>query len=703
MATHAEQFHNHLKAEKSPYLQQHVHNPVDWYPWGNAAFEKARNEDKPIFLSIGYSTCHWCHVMAHESFEDEEVAALMNETFVCIKVDREERPDIDNLYIHICQMMTGGGGWPLTILMTADKQPFFAGTYFSKYSRFSRIGMLDLIPRMRDLWKSRREEVLASAAQISNTLEKTLRISGKDWLDENVLHAAYEQLTHQFDVKWGGFGNRPKFPTPHNLIFLLRYSYQFKNKDALQMVEHTLEQMRNGGIYDHLGYGFHRYSTDEKWLVPHFEKMLYDQASIAIACLETFQMTQKMQYAQTAREVFEYIFRALTSHEGAFFSAEDADSEGEEGKFYEWSKKEIQTILGEEAAALFSTIFGIESHGNFLDEATQRKTGANILHITKSVESFAAELQISVEALNHRLESYRQILFEQREQRIHPFKDDKILTDWNGFMIAALAMGARILNEPAYLEAAEKAWKFIFQKMKTKEGHLLHRFRDGESGINGNLNDYAYLIWGLLEIYESGFKVDYLQNAIELAEIQIRLFMDNQDGGFYFVSEYNEDVIFRQKEIYDGAIPSGNSVSLLNFLRLSRLTGNTRYEKYAELITKSFATEINNAPTGYTHFLAGFSFMQGPAYEVVITGNPESDDTQKMLGEINAHFIPNKVVIFRPDSDPERTKLAQIAPYTAFQKSIDTKATAYVCENFKCQQPVTNIRKMMNLLGVRKD
>ncbi|HLG28805.1 MAG TPA: thioredoxin domain-containing protein, partial [Candidatus Brocadiales bacterium] len=573
---------NRLINEKSPYLLQHADNPVDWYPWGDEAFEKARKENKPILLSIGYSTCHWCHVMEHESFEDPEVARLMNETFVSIKVDREERPDIDNIYMTVCQMISRGNcGWPLNIIMTPDNKPFFAATYIPKEARFGRAGMLELIPRLKELWTTQRDEVMKSANQITSALQQGLGSSGQlkgEELDESSLEKAYDQLAGTFDSSNGGIGTAPKFPTPHNYLFLLRYWKRSGNENALAMVEKTLQSMRLGGIYDHVGFGFHRYSTDPNWFVPHFEKMLYDQAMLAMAYIEAYQATGKKDYEQTAREIFTYVLRDMTDPGGGFYSAEDADSEGEEGKFYLWSEREIKQVLGKDDAEFFIKVFNIDEEGNFGEEATGRKTGDNILHLKKPVAEIALSLNISQEELNKKIQVAREKLFKVREKRVHPHKDDKVLTDWNGLMIAALAKGSQAFNEPEYSVAAGRAVDFILKNLRDKSGELLHRYRDGESGIRANVTDYAFLVWGLTELYEATFDVNYLKTALELNRELIENFWDEDNGGFYFTSSDVEELIVRQKEINDGAIPSGNSVAMLNLIRLGRITANSDLE-----------------------------------------------------------------------------------------------------------------------------
>ncbi|MGZ7095993.1 MAG: thioredoxin domain-containing protein, partial [Methanobacterium sp.] len=560
-------YSNHLVNEKSPYLIQHMQNPVDWYPWGDEAFSKAKEENKPIFLSIGYSTCHWCHVMAHESFEDKEIGQLMNETFVSIKVDREERPDLDNIYMTVCQLMTGGGGWPLTIIMTPDKKPFFAGTYFAKKSGFGRPGLKDLILNVKELWNTKPEEVSTSADALIDALHKISDTSSGDELNPEVLDTCYKALSENFDDIYGGFGKAPKFPAVHNLLFLLRYWKRSGKDRSLKMVTETLDSMHNGGIYDHLGFGFHRYSVDQKWLVPHFEKMLYDQAMISAAYIEAFQATGEEEYKNTADKIFEYILRDMKSPQGGFYSAEDADSEGIEGKFYVWTKKEIIDVLGEDEGEFASKVFGVTEEGNFKEESTGEKTGANILHLENSFEDMTEIFGISKEELKKKVLEIRNKLYEHREGRIHPQKDDKILTDWNGLMISSLAKGAYVFKEDKYLKAAINAADFILNKMLMND-RLMHRFRDGESAIEGNLDDYAFMIYGLLDLFEASFNVKYLKSALLLVDTLLDHFWDVENGGFYFTADYAEKVLVRKKEIYDSAIPSGNSIMMLNLLRL---------------------------------------------------------------------------------------------------------------------------------------
>jgi len=636
--------------------------------------------------------------MAHESFEDPEVAKLMNETFVSVKVDREERPDIDSVYMTVCQAMTGNGGWPLTIIMTPNKEPFFTATYIPKEIKFGRVGMLTLIPRIKELWSTRQAEVLSSATQIAASLQNTAPGAPGDSLNEPLLHLAYKQLLERFDGHHGGFGSAPKFPTPHNLLFLLRYWKRTGNEKALNMVEKTLQSMRRGGIYDHVGFGFHRYSTDSRWLVPHFEKMLYDQALLAIAYTEAYQATKKAEYARTAHEIFTYVMRDMTSPEGVFYSAEDADSEGEEGKFYLWTNDEIQKVLSYERTDLAVRLFNITADGNFADEVTGRKTGRNILHLTRSIEKLASHLNMSVPDLRARIEEIQEELFTYREKRIHPHKDDKILTNWNGLMIAALAKGAQVFDEPRYASAARRATDFILKNVRTSQGRLLHRYRDGEAALVAHVDDYAFLIYGLLELYEATFEVYYLETALRLTEDLVRHFWDHENGGFYFTADDGERLLVRQKEIYDGAVPSGNSVAMLNLLRLGRITASADFEEKAARIGRVFYGNVSQLPSAYTQLMASADFAIGPSYEVVIAGDLQADDTRQMLDAIRGIFVPNKIVILHP-SDQKPSLIDDIVPFIKDHSSIDGKATAYVCLDYNCQLPTKDIGSMLELLG----
>jgi uncharacterized protein YyaL (SSP411 family) len=691
---------NHLINETSPYLLQHAHNPVDWYPWGPEAFARAQGENKPIFLSIGYSTCHWCHVMAHESFEHPEVARLMNGAFVSIKVDREERPDIDSVYMSACQVMTGSGGWPLSIIMTPDKKPFFVATYIPRESRFGLIGMMELIPHIRELWTTRRGEALSLSNEIAAVIQQTSQDTPGEKLDEATLELTYEQLAKRFDKQHAGFSSAPKFPTPHNLLFLLRYWKRGGNQAALEMVEKTLQTMRRGGIYDHIGFGFHRYSTDSQWLVPHFEKMLYDQAMLAMAYTEAYQATEKEDYGKTAREIFTYVLRDMTATEGGFYSAEDADSEGEEGKFYLWTQEEVRQVLGTEEADFIAKVFNIEKDGNFAEQATSRKSGVNILHLRKTLGELASDLNMSRQDLQAHLEVIRQKLFAYREKRIHPMKDDKILTDWNGLMIAALAKGAQAFDEPEYAKAACRASDFILGKMRKPDGRLWHRYRDGQAGVQANLDDYAFLVWGLIELYEAIFNARYLEVALELTSDMVRHFWDQYGGGLYLTPDDGESLFIRKKEIYDGAIPSGNSVAMLNLLRLGRMTATSDLEEKAAKISSAFSESVKQLPSAHTQLMVALDFGIGPCYEVVIAGNVKAEDTKSMVKALRTRFFPNKVVLLNPDKR-ESSEIAKLAEFTKNQSSIGGRATAYVCLNYNCKLPTTDIDKMLQLLNVR--
>jgi uncharacterized protein YyaL (SSP411 family) len=692
---------NRLIHEKSPYLLQHAHNPVDWYPWCEEAFEKARTESKPIFLSVGYSTCHWCHVMAHESFDDADVAILLNEVFVCIKVDREERPDIDKVYMDACQMMTGSGGWPLTIVMTPDRQPFFAATYIPRESRFGRVGMLDLIPKIQEVWKERRDDIVKSAGKIVASMQQKVSEVTGTALSKDILDEAYKELKGLYDEKNGGFGSAPKFPMPHQLLFLLRYWKWSGEKKALEIVVKTLRAMCCGGIYDHIGYGFHRYSTDEKWLVPHFEKMLYDQAMLAMAYTEAYQATGNETFKRTACEIFNYIMRDMESLTGGFYSAEDADSEGEEGKYYLWRHDEIERILEPSEAELAIRVFQVKKAGNFVDPLAGGKTGHNILHLEKPTAELASVLGISEESLRQRMAAVRMKLFSTRERRTRPHKDDKILTDWNGLMIAALAKGAQAFADQVYLKAAQTAVNFIVKNMREVDGRLFHRYREGEAAITANIDDYAFLIWGLLECYEASYDVTFLKTALRLQEDLARHFWDKDNGGYYFTPDDGENLILRQKEVYDGAVPSGNSVAMLNLIRLSRLTGNHELEAQASAISRVFAGSIRRSPAGHAQFMIAMGFLTHPAYEIVIAGRPGAEDTEEMLREIGRHYLPNTVVLLRPPEELS-SDIVSIAPFTKDLKPIGDTATAYVCTNFTCHSPTTDSDEMLRLLDLRK-
>ncbi len=687
---------NRLLNEKSPYLLQHAGNPVDWYPWGDEAFDRAQREDKPVFLSVGYSTCHWCHVMAHESFEDESVAALLNEAFVCVKVDREERPDIDGIYMKVCQMMTGSGGWPLTILMTPDRRPFFAATYIPKESRWGRQGLVELIPRLRTIWETRRGDVEKAAAQTTARLIRP-RVEKGELHTEEVLARTFAELQGQFDDAYGGFGNAPKFPMPHQIVFLLRHWRRTGAPDALRMAVKTLSAMRQGGIFDQLGYGFHRYSTDRQWLVPHFEKMLYDQALLTMAFTEAYQATRDEAHSRTAREVLDYCLRDLRAPEGGFFTAEDADSEREEGRFYLWRMEEVRRRLDPEEVRIATIAFSLTEAGNFVDPLEPVKRGDNILHLSGSPARIAKDLGMTEAAFLRHLETVRSRLLAARGKRVRPQRDDKILTDWNGLMIAALARAARVFNEPRYLEAAREAIAFILTRMKTPDGRLLHRFCKGEAAVTANLDDYAFFIWGLIEAYEAGFNVDDLRTVLALQGIVDSHFRD-PDGGFFSTPDDGETLLFRAREGHDGAVPSGNAVTLMNLIRLGRMTGDHRREAEAAELSRAFAGSLQQAPSAHAQWMIALELLAAPSREVVIAGRPGSEDTNAMLAVLRGSYLPGMTFLFRPEGE-EVPAIAEIAPFTREMGVLNGRASAYVCTGHFCRPPVTDPRELAALLG----
>jgi len=685
---------NRLLSEKSPYLLQHAHNPVHWYPWSEEAFQAAAREDKPIFLSVGYSTCHWCHAMAHESFEDQDVADLMNQTFICIKVDREERPDIDQMYMSVAQAMTGRGGWPLTIIMTPEKKPFFAATYIPKTGSRGQAGLMEIIPRIKELWDKNRDELLGSADKILDYLQTQSQTSAQTEaanLDAAFLARGYDALASIYDPQNGGFGTAPKFPSPHNLFFLLRYWHRTGDEQTLQMVEETLQAMRMGGIYDHVGFGFHRYSTDAQWLVPHFEKMLYDQALMVIAYTECFQATGKEEYATVACEILDYVLRDMTAPRGGFFSAEDADSEGEEGKFYLWTAEELKETLDKVEFKLLIRLFDVYESGNF-------EKGGNILRLRSSIKDGAAVLKISEQDLNERLELIRSKLFLAREKRVHPFKDDKILTDWNGLMIAALAKASQALPEAKgaeYEKAAIKAADFIQKEMQTADGRLLHRYL-GEAGIAANLDDYAFLIWGLLDLYETVFDAKYLKAALQLNQIMMQHFWDKDQGGLFFSADDADGLLLRRKEYYDGAIPSGNSIAMHNLLRLMHLTGQTELEERAWDLARSNA-RASGQILGSSMLLCSLDYALGPTSEIVLLGGKQDTVIIEMLQAIRARFLPNKSTILVCGKE-----IREIVPFTRNLPPEEETTAAYVCTDHVCSLPTTSPKEMMRLLGEKR-
>lgn len=661
---------NRLIQEKSPYLLQHAYNPVNWMPWIPEAFEKAKREDKPIFLSIGYSTCHWCHVMERESFEDNEVAEILNQNYISIKVDREERPDIDHIYMEVCQILTGSGGWPLTIIMTPDKEPFFAGTYFPKRSKFGYTGLIDILARIHSIWEKDRGKALDSSRSIIEALSRQEMGETGEELSDDTLKRAYEILKGSFDEEYGGIGAAPKFPTPHNIMFLLRYYDITKDEGALRIAVKTLESMYRGGIYDHIGFGFSRYSTDRKWLVPHFEKMLYDNALLMYAYTEAYQITKSDLFKEIVIQTGNYILRDMTSRMGGFYSAEDADSEGEEGKFYLWDKKEIIYILGEQDGKLFCETYGVTDKGNF--------EGKSIPNLIEN------ELFEKING-DKRIEAARRKLFAYREQRIRPFKDDKIITSWNGLMIAAMAFAGRALDNDSFIDAASSAADFILKNLRRQDGRLLARYREGSADHLAYLEDYSFLIWGLIELYQAVFNEKYLNEAANLADEMIRLFYDEKAKGFFLYGSDGEKLIARPMKLYDNAMPSGNSTAAMVLIKLSRLTYKIDYEDIANAMFGSFAGRVLEYPAGYTYFLSSFMLAAKESIEIVLVQGKNKKEIVEMLAVLNNEFLPNISVSLKKDGEDNYSML-------------DGKATAYVCKGNSCSKPVNDIDEFCKLI-----
>jgi hypothetical protein len=675
---------NRLGAEKSPYLLQHARNPVDWYPWGEAAFEKARREDKPIFLSVGYSTCHWCHVMERESFENEEVAKVLNEHFVPVKVDREERPDIDRIYMMFVQASTGSGGWPMSVWLTPEGKPFYGGTYFPPDSRYGRPGFRTVLESLARTWRNERAKVEQSGAQVVEQLRSISEAGAERGgvVSEQDIDSTFYYFRRSFDTRLGGFGDAPKFPRPSVHSFLLRYYAARGSEEALEMTLKTLREMAKGGMNDQLGGGFHRYSVDERWFVPHFEKMLYDQAQLAVSYLEAFQITRDEQYASVARDIFTYVLRDLTHAGGGFYSAEDADSiidpahphEKGEGAFYIWSAEELRAALGERDAAIFARRFGVEERGNVAHDPQGEFQGRNILFQSRPAAEIAAHFGIDEETVQAALGRAAAALLEVRGRRPRPHLDDKILAAWNGLMISAFAKGAQVLEEPAYLEAATRAAGFLRRNLwREADATLLRRYRDGESAVEAFLDDHAYLINGLLDLYETSFEAADLAWAERLAERAIELFEDSAAGGFFSTRAGQEDLVLRLKDDYDGAEPAGNSGMILALARLARMRDRADFRTCAGRALRVFAPKLRQAGPGLPLMLAAHLFATGKPMEIVLAGPPDAE----VLRVIRGRFLPGAVVM-RAEEAPR--------PMPA----IDGRATVYVCENYACQLPVTD-------------
>ena len=686
---------NHLRNEKSPYLLQHVENPVNWYPWGEEAFRLARESDRPVFLSVGYATCHWCHVMAHESFEDEAVAEILNRTFVCIKVDREERPDVDDLYMAVCQAINGTGGWPLTVLMTPEAHPFFAATYLPKNSRPGVPGMLQLLPRIAELWRDSRDALLKDAQTLVNYLRETARNAPGEQVGEGEIQLAEAQLTDRFDDQYGGFGDHPKFPAPHNLLFLLHRYRRTGDEKLLAMVERTLLGMRLGGIYDQVGFGFHRYATDRQWLVPHFEKMLYDQAMLMMAYSETWQITGKSLFRQTVEEIGAYVQRELRHSRGGFFSGEDADSEGEEGKYYLWSSEELERILGPDRGPLFREIFNVDPAGNYLDEARRVKTGGNILHLTQMPEALARENNLAPQSFRELLDNGLAQLLAARSRRIPPLKDDKILTDWNGLMIAAFAKAGRALGNADFINLAGDAAGFVLGELYGPEKGLLHRFREGEGKIPAFLDDYAFMIRGLLELHQATLTPSHFDAALALLRECLALFWDEDEGAFFLSSSQHDSLLVRRKVFYDGAIPSGNSMMMQNLLDIARLSGENSYELMAGRISACPGEALRQYPAGFAHLLNAAERTLSGSREVVLVGEWGNPGLKELREVLDRGHYPDTLVYWM---DPAQN-LSQYPPFMRAMKMLDGLPAAYLCRNFSCQNPVNSAAALEALLA----
>jgi len=681
---------NRLKNEASPYLLKHATNPVDWYPWGEEAFSRARKEDKPILLSIGYLTCHWCNVMEEESFSDPQVATLINDVFIPVKVDREERPDIDQIYMKACHLLSPSCGWPLTLFLSPEGKPFYAGTYIPKENRFGRLGLLDLIPRVKELWAHERESVLKSADSINAAIiSSTIQLPGGD-MNASQLDAAFLAFSQDFDSSYGGFGRSSKFPKPLNLLFLLRYWHRTGNKEALAMVEKTLAAMRRGGIYDQLGYGFHRYATDPMWQLPHFEKMLYDQALLVSVYLEAYQATANEEYANTAKEILDYVLQNMAAENGGFYSAESADSDGDEGKFYLWSAGEIRKVLDQQEATEASRLFHIMEDGNYIDPIVGRKTGQNILFIEQNAGKIPD------------FKKTRSKLLAARNTRPRPELDDKVLTDWNGLMIGALAKAARVFDEPEYGLAAKRAARFILLNLRSHDGKLLHRWRGGQAGLSATATDYSFMIWGLLELYGWDFDATWLQEALGLNDALLENFWDKKLGGFYLTVDNKKSILPRIKESIDTSIPSSNAVSMHNLLKLSRLTGNQTYEAKAAEISALFSSRVKDSPLAFPMLLTTLDLALSPSQEVVVVGKRDAADTREMLKVLHKNYLPYAVVLFKP-AEEKNPPINNYAEFIEFMSAIDNKATAYVCTNFKCNFPTTDPAKMLESLHSKSE
>lgn len=680
-------FTNRLINETSPYLLQHAHNPVDWFAWGEEALELARQENKPILLSIGYSACHWCHVMAHESFENEPIARLMNEHFINIKVDREERPDLDSIYMNSVMMMNGHGGWPMTVFLTPDGVPFYGGTYYPPVDRGGMPGFPRILISIAEAYQAKKDEIAQSAESILSELKRLDSIKSQPGdLSHEITDQAATQLLRVLDPVYGGFGRAPKFPPSMTLTFLLRQYARTKDQGALEAVELTLRRMANGGMYDQLGGGFHRYSVDEKWLVPHFEKMLYDNALLSRIYLDAFLVTGDEFYKRIATETLDYIRREMTDDCGGFYSSQDADSEGEEGKFFVWTIAEVQSLLGEQDAKLFCRYFDVSEHGNF--------EGHNILHVETAADSIARFMRVPVDELNQAIARGKRVLFEAREKRIKPFRDEKMLTAWNGLTLRSFAEAARVMDRRDYLEVAINNANFLLTELR-KNGRLLRTHKAGESKLNAYLEDYAYLADGLLSLYEATFDLRWFAEARALAQTMIEQFWDEDEGGFFFTSSDHEKLITRTKDWYDNATPGGNSVAAAVLLKLSLLTGEQDYNQKAEKILNLLKPAMMRSPSASGHMLCALDIFLSSTCEIAIIGLPDSDETKNMIEAIFKRYLPNKVVALAAPNDSETAGKIKLLENRG---QVEGRTTAYVCRNFYCEAPVTEASKLITQL-----
>jgi uncharacterized protein YyaL (SSP411 family) len=710
------EYTNHLINEKSPYLLQHAHNPVDWYPWGEEAFATARKENKPIFLSVGYSTCHWCHVMERESYSDPEIAKIMNANFVSVKVDREERPDIDNIYMTFVQATTGSGGWPMNVWLTPDLKPFVGGTYFPAKDSNGNPGFRNVLLQVADAWKRQHDQIVASSKEITSQLQKFVQLSNSSGqkVSREILQKAYNQLAQSFDSEYGGFGGAPKFPRPVVLNLLL-HTYAAspdspEGKHALEMTLFTLRKMAEGGIHDHLGGGFHRYSVDAVWHVPHFEKMLYDQAQLASAYLNAYQITHDSFFATRARDTLDYVQRDMTGPEGGFYSAEDADSlvqagkpDHREGAFYVWTKDEVDHALGPERAKVFDHVYGVEAKGNAGDSDTSGElAGKNILIERHSVADVAREFNSSEDQVRQILDESRKLLLEVRNQRPRPSRDDKVVTSWNGLMISAFARGAQVLDEPRYLTTARQAADFVQTKLyRENDKTLLRTYREGESKIDGFTDDYAFFIQGLLDLYEVSFDTDWLDLATALQDTQNALFWDKKGDAYFTTTGKDPNLFLRSKKDFDGAEPSPNSVSALNLARLSWFFDNKDWHRMAEQTIDAFQLQLSRSPSSLPLMLVALDASESAPRQVVIAGKPGASDTLALLREVNNRYHPNEILILA-DGGPGQAYFTQKVEFFKDVHPIEDKATAYVCQNFVCQLPTNDLAVLSHLLDTGK-